>query len=582
MKQNTTQLKTLIFTVFMAFGFSASAQEHNEPECGTTISAKDIEYIQSIRPELERYEQEYFALRQNRSSTAITSIPIKAHIIRSNSGSSGLSEIALNNAIDNLNDYYKNAFMEFYICDGINYIDNSDYVSFDTSEEAALTGANNVSNLINIYFATNVTSGTSNLCGYAYLPGGPDVIIMKNTCATNGSTLIHEVGHFFSLLHTHGPSNDALTSELADGSNCDTDGDFICDTPADPQLGYGNVNVSCNYVGNDVDANGDDFNPDETNIMSYSPKECRDYLSSQQYARIYAAYHLQRNYYSCASFNIDVSTNYTRDCSESLSVAFNENGTGATSWEWDVDGDDVVDYTTQNPNHTYTSNGLYDVTVKVSNGTETLTRVYANLISFNTNAVNTSKMHLTLNTDNWPAETSWEFRDGSTGNILYAFGPYAEPADDFTTFNYEFDVVTGNCYEFEIFDTYGDGLAGSGGVGSYELKTDDDTIIASGTQIGFGESTFISNMVLSNNDYFIDNLSLYPNPATERITLKLSKANELPDSYAVYNMLGQLITEKSINATTDLTLNTAAFNQGMYFIKVRKDNQTMSLPFIKQ
>jgi hypothetical protein len=103
-----------------------------------------------------------------------------------------------------------------------------------------------------------------------------------------------------------------------------------------------------------------------------------------------------------------------------------------------------------------------------------------------------------------------------------------------------------------------------------------------GKAISALKDTGVSNIVLSNNDYFIDNLSLYPNPATERITLKLSKANELPDSYAVYNMLGQLITEKSINATTDLTLNTAAFNQGMYFIKVRKDNQTMSLPFIKQ
>ena len=31
-------------------------------------------------------------------------------------------------------------------------------------------------------------------------------------------------------------ADDKKTTELVDGSNCDTDGDGICDTPADPGL----------------------------------------------------------------------------------------------------------------------------------------------------------------------------------------------------------------------------------------------------------------------------------------------------------------------------------------------------------
>ena len=87
-----------------------------------------------------------------------------------------------------------------------------------------------VSSASSIYFTDYVESSTGgSLCGYAYYPGGADVILMKNSCATNGSTLPHEVGHFFSLRHTHGPSNLLTTTELVDGSNCDTDGDEICD-----------------------------------------------------------------------------------------------------------------------------------------------------------------------------------------------------------------------------------------------------------------------------------------------------------------------------------------------------------------
>ncbi len=38
---------------------------------------------------------------------------------------------------------------------------------------------------------------------------------------------------------------------------------------------------------------------------------------------------------------------------------------GIVAWLWDVDGDNVVDYTTQNPSHVYASCGTYDVSLSV-------------------------------------------------------------------------------------------------------------------------------------------------------------------------------------------------------------------------
>lgn len=50
---------------------------------------------------------------------------------------------------------------------------------------------------------------------------------------------------------------------------------------------------------------------------------------------------------------------------------------GITSWSWDVDGDNVVDYTTQNCVHTYTTEGSKNVSLTVTSalfGVQTLTR----------------------------------------------------------------------------------------------------------------------------------------------------------------------------------------------------------------
>ncbi|MBW2561778.1 MAG: PKD domain-containing protein, partial [Deltaproteobacteria bacterium] len=51
-----------------------------------------------------------------------------------------------------------------------------------------------------------------------------------------------------------------------------------------------------------------------------------------------------------------------------LTVQFTDTSTNTpTSWAWDVDNDGVVDYTTQNPQHTYSSSGTYTVKLTATN-----------------------------------------------------------------------------------------------------------------------------------------------------------------------------------------------------------------------
>ncbi|MCP4438994.1 MAG: choice-of-anchor D domain-containing protein, partial [Aureispira sp.] len=345
---------------------------HGQPghECGTEFTPADIQNLRNFIKDYHHIEQNFL---QNRALLPIEYIPIKAHIVRTSGGTGGLTVTQLNDAIDNMNNYYINANMQFYLCNGINYIDDNTYYDFDAADETAMHTAHGVTNLVNIYFCNSVTSGGSSLCGYAY-SSTKDIILMANSCAINGSTLPHEVGHFFSLPHTHGGTNGTLTGELVNGSNCSSEGDFICDTPADPQLGSANVNSSCVYngtapytSGGGLDANGDPFAPNPRNIMSYSRKACRDFFSPGQYARMYTYATTTRNYFTCPQFNVDYTGTPNGSCQNSLTAVFTSTTAGANSYMWDVDGNGTTDYTTANCTHLYSTPGSYDVRLTIVN-----------------------------------------------------------------------------------------------------------------------------------------------------------------------------------------------------------------------
>lgn len=288
-------------------------------ECGAQPTSGQMNYMDLTARERQ------MALSQR---VGTIYIPVRHIIVRRTNGTGGISNTNLQNAMNDLNAAYATANIQFYECSRA-YVNSDTYYDFETSEEAALAAAHGVSNVVNIFHCNSVSNGSgSYYCGYAYFPGGPDRIVMDNDCTTNGSTFIHEFGHYFSAYHTHQSGN-----ELVNGSNCATAGDRICDTPADPNLS-GVVNSSCVYTGTATDANGDSYNPQTTNIMSYSRKSCRTVLTDGQIARIRYSAVNDRSYLTCSCFTYDYvgyfnfgsdvsSHNYTTSGATSLVNVYN-------------------------------------------------------------------------------------------------------------------------------------------------------------------------------------------------------------------------------------------------------------------
>lgn len=257
-------------------------------ECGTVVTPEEAAaYLERIRN------------GEAPGGAAGTSPPylvrIAPHIVRQSDGSGGLPDARYWQAVADANEHYADAQIVFYTPDPIDYIDSDAYYfDIDTLNEIdILRSTNTVPSAINMYFTEFLDYEAGALCGIsAFTFSSVQAIAMRNSCtandagAGNHSTFSHEIGHYFDLFHTHEP---AFGDEYVDGSNCDSAGDLVCDTPADPQLSSAVVDpATCAYTGSALDPQGDPYAPDPSQLLSYSLKHCRDNFSPESLSRALA------------------------------------------------------------------------------------------------------------------------------------------------------------------------------------------------------------------------------------------------------------------------------------------------------
>lgn len=104
----------------------------------------------------------------------------------------------------------------------------------------------------------------------------------------------------------------------------------------------------------------------------------------------------------------------------------------------------------------------------------------------NDNACEGQEVELSITLDIYGIETTWEVRD-STGDLLHEGGPYPNTTNG-TVVNESFCLPEG-CYDFTIFDAYGDGICCGYGVGKYELRDSSGTLIVNGGEFDTEEQT---------------------------------------------------------------------------------------------
>ena len=198
------------------------------------------------------YPQENPSLTARGSGSALCiSVDVFFHIVRTTNGLYAFVPPTADDIVRRLNRFYSphNIIINNV---GTDFIDDSDLliIDIDSGERNTLFATQNRSDAINFYIVEDFTGG--NFAGMAQSIPSKNLVIRD--AYVSSSISAHELGHCLNLYHTFQgtASNTSGCAENINGSNCNTCGDLICDTPADANTG-----------------NTGGYNPDLTNIMSY-------------------------------------------------------------------------------------------------------------------------------------------------------------------------------------------------------------------------------------------------------------------------------------------------------------------------
>ncbi len=111
----------------------------------------------------------------------------------------------------------------------------------------------------------------------------------------------------------------------------------------------------------------------------------------------------------------------SRDGTAPFTVQFTDlSVTAPTAWAWDFENDGVIDSTLQNPAHTYTIPGTYQVNLSVTNASGTANRLKANFIHVSAPS-GTPVATFTVDTGTGRAPCFVRFTDTSTGDRITGY-----------------------------------------------------------------------------------------------------------------------------------------------------------------
>lgn len=78
------------------------------------------------------------------------------------------------------------------------------------------------------------------------------------------------------------------------------------------------------------------------------------------------------------------------------------------------------------------------------------------------------------------------------------------------------------------------------------------------------------------------NATVYPNPASNWITLKSDSVPTLPTQLSIYDTLGRKVKELKYAYQNTQTIDVSNLAAGVYFLRVQNDERIQSIKFIKK
>jgi hypothetical protein len=320
-------MRTFIFSAVclstLVMGIQTQAQ--TEPCLTDAVHQAQIETSPDYARNFEAVREAVMNMRANAQRSAdstVTTLPVVVHVIHTGSAigvAENISDAQITSAIEGMNDDFRKAAntpgdgigvdtrIQFELAkrtpngeptNGIVRVDGSVLAGYAEggirnapgvagAEEADVKGLTTWygEDYINIFVVTEINNndGLDGTQGFAYT--GPTfdekdgIVVLYNAFGLVGElkpgrdmnrTITHEMGHHLSLYHTF-----YNTTSCSSETNCEAQGDEVCDTPPTRANNQGCSQAVC--AGAQVE-----------NYMDYTPQECKNAFTSGQSERMLA------------------------------------------------------------------------------------------------------------------------------------------------------------------------------------------------------------------------------------------------------------------------------------------------------
>ena len=189
-----------------------------------------------------------------------------------------------------------------------------------------------------------------------------------------------------------------------------------------------------------------------------------------------------------------------------------------------------------------------------------------------------SNITIKINLDRYGSETSWFLRN-SAGTVVAQNPAYTDAAGNGVYPQADINLTLPNdCYTFDIRDSFGDGMCCAYGAGGYQILANGVLVAGlSGGAFGGGEVKAYEVNALSSNEFQTNNITLFPNPASDNFTINTTKLVNVE----IVNMLGKLV--KSVqNVDASTSVDVSNLDAGVYFVKVLGENAAETIKLIKK
>ncbi len=192
------------------------------------------------------------------------------------------------------------------------------------------------------------------------------------------------------------------------------------------------------------------------------------------------------------------------------------------------------------------------------------------VFSFDRSIVVPESVSLIIKLDTHPEETTWEIVNAD-GEVAFSGGPYTTP-NGFISLALEFEST--DCYQFTIYDAGNNGLTLPGFFSLFKGSTQILTGSAFGTE---ASQMFLGDLSIGVPETGDETeMSIYPNPATNQVSLEFNIREAGDASIDIYNAIGMLVKRidaaKVYKGQNKLDIDVADLESGIYYVRLMQGN----------